>query len=61
MHGSADTLVPVNSMEKLYTACPSYKKLHIFPNVQHAVAIAADPNEYYNVLKQFLINIGIMK
>lgn len=61
LHGGADTLVSVNSMQKLYTACPSYKELHIFPNVQHAVAIAADPDEYYNVLKQFLINIGIIK
>lgn len=61
LHGGADTLVPVSSMQKLYAACPSYKELHIFPNAQHAVAISSDPDEYYNVLKQFLTNIGIVK
>lgn len=56
LHGDADTLIPPSTVDELYDKCRTTKAKHIFHNVGHAQAITESPDEYFNVVKDFLVN-----
>ena len=56
LHGSADTLIPPNTLQELYDNCRATKSMHMFKDSTHAQAISNCPNEYFNVIKDFLVN-----
>lgn len=56
LHGDADTLIPPNTLQELYDHCASTKSMYMFKNSTHAQAITDYPEEYFSIIKDFLVN-----
>ena len=56
LHGSADALIPPSTLQELYDNCHAKKSMHMFKDSTHAQAITNYPKEYFNVVKDFLVN-----
>lgn len=55
IHGGDDRLVPPETAQALYDACPSRdKELYIVPGAAHAAAIDADRDAYEAVVTEFI-------
>lgn len=55
LHGSADELIPVETVQELYDHSRSRRKVvHVFRGSGHAVGIGTDTDEYERVLSNFL-------
>lgn len=54
IHGQADRLVPYRCTKVNRTACASPSVLLAVPDAGHAMAIAADPEGYYQTVTDFL-------
>lgn len=54
LHGDADTLIPPATLYDLYNNCQAPKEMHMFKNSIHAQGITDYPEEYNNVIYNFL-------
>lgn len=52
VHGSKDSVVPAGSLERLYGACASKKRLLEIPGADHAESVAVDPGLYFGAIAE---------
>lgn len=53
VHGENDSLVPPSFAPRLYNACKTKKKLLIVKNANHAESVAANPDLYFQTIREF--------
>ena len=54
IHGSADSLVPYDNLEKCYTACASKKLRSSYAGAPHISSFGREPQRYLNELEGFI-------
>jgi fermentation-respiration switch protein FrsA (DUF1100 family) len=61
LHGEADDFVPFYMLQKNYDAKTTGLRMqHAFPGAEHAKSYASDPETYRRVVKEFLVQAGIL-
>lgn len=53
IHGQDDDFVPCRMSEQMYEACTARKRLLTIPGAGHGLACLADPEGYYQALREF--------
>ena len=61
LHGDADTLIPPATLSDLYNNCNSPKEIHMFKNSIHAQGITDYPEEYNQVIHDFLLKNNLLQ
>ena len=54
IHGEADTFVPYEMLDQVYSACPTEKDILSVPDAPHARSVCAHPDMYWSKVKEFI-------
>jgi len=57
IHGGSDSFVLPENSEKMKEATPGYAELHLIPNVDHAMSVISEPEQYREIVSAFLEKI----
>ena len=57
IHGGSDSFVLPENSEKMNEATPGYAELHLIPNVDHAMSVISEPEQYRKIVSAFLEKI----
>ncbi len=56
IHGGSDSFVPTEMVYEVYNACSTEKELLIVDGAEHGCSFITDPEEYTNIVSDFLKN-----